>query len=77
MLGKHTHHTASIQKLRKSEKLVGNLGEEVKKYLPLAMASGSLSLAGPGSLTRTMATGWTVSALGFAGKEKRKKLKES
>ena len=72
MLEKHAQHTTSIQKLRKSEKLAGNLSEEVKKYLPLAMASGSLSLDGPGSLTGTMAAGWTISGLGFAGKRKEK-----
>ena len=70
MLGTQTHN---IQ----HHIYAGKLKEEARKYLPLAMASGSLSLDGPGSLTETMAAGWTVSGIGFAGKRKERKLKES
>ena len=56
-VGKHPQHVTNVQKAGKLEKHAGNLSEEVKKYLPLAMASRSLSLAGPGSLTKTMAAG--------------------
>ena len=50
--------------------------KEVKKYLPLAMAFRSLSLAALGSLTGIMATTWTDSCLGFVGNKGEEKLKE-